>query len=290
MSTSTAPAVHVATDNLSATTAESRLDRPSADQPDHAMDGNVRIVAHLPCIADPYAPPKQRLDLYLPAGTDFPVLCFVHGGGLMLGDKALVRRLGVACARTGIAVVALNHRLSPAVAHPTHIQDIAAGVDWVARNIARHGGDATRIAVAGHSSGAYLAALLLADRRYLGQHAFDASRVRAVVPISGFFHVERLAPERPKHVWGSDAGKWSDTSPATHAGAPQPPTLLLYADGDDAARRQESLDYGARLQALGTTAVVQQIGDRDHRSIFTRMTSADDPTLAAMLTFLRQHL
>ena len=251
---------------------------------------SIRIVANLPCGADPYAPPKQRLDLYLPQGTGFGMLCFVHGGGLMMGDKSLVRRLGVTCARAGIGVAALNHRLSPAVAHPAHITDVAAGVDWVVHNIARYGGDPARVAIAGHSSGAYLAALLLADTRYLGARSDTAKRVRAVIPISGFFHVERLAPERPKHVWGSDPAAWPDTSPATHVAAPQPPTLLLYADGDDAARRQESLDYGARLTALGGTVVVREIAGRDHRSIFTRMTAPDDPTLAAVLHFLRQHL
>ena len=259
----------------------------TSGQRDAIGHGNVHIVANLPYGADPYAPPKQRLDLYLPAGANFPVLCFVHGGGLMMGDKAIVRRLGIACARAGIALAALNHRLSPAVAHPMHIEDIAAGVDWVARNIARHGGDAARIAIAGHSSGAYLAALLTADRRYLAPSALV--HIRAVVPISGFFHVERLAPERPKHVWGSDPHAWADTSPATHAAAPQPPTLLLYADGDDAARRQESLDYGARLRELGTTTVVREINGRDHRSIFTRMDRADDSALVAMLEFLAAH-
>src|SRR4030095_9769216 len=33
--------------------------------------------------------PKHRLALVLPAGKDWPVLIFVHGGGLACGDKAL---------------------------------------------------------------------------------------------------------------------------------------------------------------------------------------------------------
>src|SRR5438093_266305 len=32
---------------------------------------------------------KHRLDLFLPQGSGWPVLIFVHGGGLSCGDKAL---------------------------------------------------------------------------------------------------------------------------------------------------------------------------------------------------------
>ena len=257
-------------------------------------DGIVRMIANLPYTGDAFASLRQRLDLYLPeqaAGRErFPMLCFVHGGALMMGDKSLVRSLGMCCARNGIAVAAFNHRLSPAVTHPAHIEDIAAAIAWVADNIGRHGGDATRIGIAGHSSGAYLAALLASDHRYLQRHGFDANRLRAVVPISGFFHVERLAPERPKHVWGEDSVGWTDASPATHLRSPHPPTLLLYADGDDEARRKESLDYGARLRDVNVVLEVQQIASRDHRSIFSRMTRPDDPAMHAMLRFLREHL
>ena len=250
----------------------------------------VHIVANLPYTGGLEAPPKHRLDLYLPAQAGFPTLCFVHGGALMMGDKRIVRALGLTCARAGIALAALNHRLSPDVAHPAHIQDIAAGVAWVLRNIGYHGGDAARIAIGGHSSGAYLAALLTAQDEHLTASASGAGSIRAVVPISGFFHVERVAPERPKHVWGEAAAAWPLASPATHVRAPQPPTLLLYADGDDAARRQESIDYGARLQALGAAVTVRMIAARDHRTIFTRMSHAADETVVAMLEFLRQHL
>ena len=259
--------------------------------------GAIRIIADVPYVAGADAPAQQRLDLYLPTHAHdrpgqqgFPTLCFVHGGGLMMGDKRIVRSLGITCARGGVGLVAFNHRLSPDVAHPAHIDDVADAFAWVMNNISTYGGDNTRIAIAGHSSGAYLAALLGAAPARLQSRGVDTAALRAIVPISGFFHVERLAPERPKYVWGSAANVWTEASPATHARAPHPPTLLLYADGDDAARRQESLDYGARLASSGIEVNVQQIDQRDHRSIFTRMTDDADSTVAAMLAFLHQHL
>jgi acetyl esterase/lipase len=39
---------------------------------------------------DPAAPddPKRQLDLYLPAGRDFPIVVFVHGGGWATAPSA----------------------------------------------------------------------------------------------------------------------------------------------------------------------------------------------------------
>src|SRR5688572_28395026 len=33
--------------------------------------------------------PKHRLDLFLPQGENWPMMVFIHGGGLNSGDKAL---------------------------------------------------------------------------------------------------------------------------------------------------------------------------------------------------------
>lgn len=56
------------------------------------------------------------------------------------------------------------------MSHPAHIQDVAAAFAWVKRNIRQHGGDSDRVIVIGHSAGAYLAALLATDSRYLAAH------------------------------------------------------------------------------------------------------------------------
>jgi hypothetical protein len=39
---------------------------------------------------DPSAPddPKRQLDLFMPAGRDWPMVVFIHGGGWTWGDRA----------------------------------------------------------------------------------------------------------------------------------------------------------------------------------------------------------
>jgi arylformamidase len=119
---------------------------------------------------------QQKLDVYSaigsPQGKACPVVVWVHGGGWRLGDKD--NRSGInlckSWANAGIVMVNLNYRLTPDVMHPAHVQDVAAGIAWVQKNIAKHGGDPEKIYLLGHSAGAHLVALVATNPEYLKAH------------------------------------------------------------------------------------------------------------------------
>ena len=50
------------------------------------------------------------------------------------------------------------------VEYPVFLEDCAAGLAWTAAHIAEHGGDPARIALMGHSAGAYNAVMLILGR------------------------------------------------------------------------------------------------------------------------------
>jgi acetyl esterase/lipase len=257
-----------------------------------AEQSTVRVVKDIPYVTGAQYPDGlDKLDLYLPEGkTGVPVIVWIHGGALTQDDKNLEGGTGQRFAAAGIATVTVNYRLSPGVSHPGHVQDAAASFAWVKKHIAEYGGDPATIVLAGHSAGAYLAQLLVADERYLKAHGLSARDVRAVVPISAFFWVERngVAPDRPKHVWGTDPKVWVDASPAHHLHAKVPPTLIIYADGDEPWRRAQNVEMADALKAAGSPPVdVVQIAERTHMSIWRRMGNADDPTSERVIAFVR---
>ncbi|MFK7733411.1 MAG: alpha/beta hydrolase [Pseudomonadales bacterium] len=246
-----------------------------------------------------YADQKDQLDIYIsPSSAEDtnasalkPVLVFIHGGGLMIGDKSDFKQLGHKFASNGYTTVLVNHRLSPGVSHPSHIEDIATAFAWVHSNITSYGGDPERVFVSGHSSGGYLAMLLGTDARYLAEHGLSIQDIRGVAAISGFFHVERLATERPKTVWSEISEKWPDASPANHLGPDVPPTLLLYADNDNDARKQESIDLADKMKEYRSHKVeVMEIADRNHASISAYMMTKGDMTSELLLDFMQQNL
>jgi acetyl esterase/lipase len=250
-----------------------------------AAPDSVRVVKDVDYVdGQEYENGKDRLDLYLPEGPqaakDIPVVVFFHGGGLRQGDKSECEHVGRAFASRGMAAVMANYRLSPGVAHPAHVEDAARSVAWVHRHIKEHGGSPDKVFVAGHSAGAYLVSLLTTDPRYLEAQGLSTKDIAGVMPISAFFWVEKVAPDRPKDVWGADPKLWPDASPAKYVSAGAPPTLLLYADGDDPWRRQQNEEMA---KAMKVEAV--QIAGRDHLGIFTKL-AVGDPAFETMAAFV----
>jgi len=250
----------------------------------------VRVVRDLPYLqGSSYPDDKDKLDLYLPEGrTNAPVIVSYYGGALMAGDKSEETYIGHRFASAGFATAVVNYRLSPGVAHPAHIRDAAASFAWVKRHIVDYGGDADRVFVIGHSAGAYLAALLSTDERYLAAHKLSLRDIRGAVAVSAFYWVERpgVAPDRDKSVWGQDRKTWVDASPAHHLQSGAPPMLILYADGDERWRRQQNVEVAQAMRAAGQANVdIAMINDRTHMSIWQRIGADRDETAERIIRF-----
>ncbi len=243
---------------------------------------SVRVVKDVDYVdGQEYKNGKDRLDLYIPeSAKDVPVVVFFHGGGLRQGDKSECEHVGRALAGQGVGAVITNYRLSPDVAHPAHAEDGARSIAWVRHHIKEYGGDPDRIFLSGHSAGAYLVSLLSTDSRYLKAQGLSTKSLAGVVPISGFFWVEKVAPDRPKDTWGADPKLWPDTSPAKYVSADAPPTLLLYADGDDPWRREQNVEMGKAMKAEAI-----EIAGRDHMGIFKKL-APGDPAFDRIVRFV----
>ena len=102
--------------------------------------------------------------LYAKGGAAAPMLpglIFLHGGGLVCGGldthDALCRAL---CEASGCAVIAVDYRLAPEHPFPAAIEDAEAATLHVLDGAAAFGLDPARIAIAGDSAGATLAAVV----------------------------------------------------------------------------------------------------------------------------------
>ena len=138
--------------------------------------------------------PAEVLDVF-PAlqpvgGGSAPVLFFIHGGYWRSLDKADQSFLAPLFQRLGVCVVVPNYALCPAVTVPDITLQMVQALAWTYRHIGAHGGDATRITVAGHSAGGHLAAMMLACRWPEVGADLPAALVRNALSISGVFDLE----------------------------------------------------------------------------------------------------
>lgn len=131
---------------------------------------------------DAYAKAQCTLDIYYPKNTkNFATVIWFHGGGLTGGEKQLPKAL----MKKGVAIVGVEYRLSPKATAPAYINDAAAAVAWVFKNIAKYGGDTKLLFVSGHSAGGYLGMMITLDKSYLAKYQIDANKIAALIPFSG---------------------------------------------------------------------------------------------------------
>jgi acetyl esterase len=102
---------------------------------------------------------RVTADVAEPAGAGpHPVLVYLHGGGWCSGSPRSHRKLGLRFAEAGFVVVNLGYRLAPEAPFPGPLEDCLFAVHWASRQAERFDGDPRRIAIAGDSAGANLAA------------------------------------------------------------------------------------------------------------------------------------
>lgn len=115
----------------------------------------------------PYASvsPAQKLDLYYPNEGDgpFPTIVYFHGGGFFMRDKKDDQVQGFLYAtRNGYAVASCNFRLTGEAPFPAMMNDACAAVAYLKNHAAELELDPDRFAVAGQSSGGYMATMFAA--------------------------------------------------------------------------------------------------------------------------------
>ena len=220
----------------------------------------------------PYAQgPRGRLDLYAPrrspAGAGLPVIIFFYGGSWNSGSKDGYAFAARALAAQGFLVAVPDYRLVPEVHYPDFVADGAAAVRWVRANAARFGGDPDRIVLAGHSAGAYTAAMLAVDERWLGA---DRAAIRGFVGLAGPYSFLPLDSPVTRAAFGR-AADLPATQPVAHAGPGDPPALLLVAAKDTLVYPRNSQRLAAALQAAGVAAEVRSYPEIGHIGILTAL-------------------
>lgn len=193
-----------------------------------------------------YARKRCRLDIYYPENLeDYPTVVWFHGGGITGGNKFIPEELK----QKGIAVVAVNYRLSPKVKAPIYIEDAAAAIAWTMKHIGEYGGDPSAVFVSGHSAGGYLASMVAMDTNYLQPHKLDANDLAGIISYSG--HAVTHFTIRQERGLGWEDVVVDEYAPLSHIRKDLPPLVLILGDRDmEIYGRYEEVAYLWRMMQL----------------------------------------
>jgi acetyl esterase/lipase len=207
-----------------------------------------------------------------------PLVAFVTGSfwGLGPADRYDLERLVVRPLRSeGLAVALLRHQPAPDAAPPDIAAELAGGLAALFGQADELGIDPARVYLAGHGSGAQLAALLALDGRYLEAVGLSPARLAGVIPISGLYDLaspEGVPAELLELVVQAhpDPGQRADASPLRQRGTSAPPMLVLVAEQDIPGFRESALALAAKVRQDGQPeAQTFVIVGRDHGSILS---------------------
>jgi acetyl esterase/lipase len=234
---------------------------------------------------------RNKLDIWAPAGTakdaKLPVVVFLYGGGWHWGERDHYGFAARALAAQGFVVVVPDYRLYPQVRFPAFVEDSAAAVRWVQSNIAAYGGAPTKVAVAGHSAGAYNTLMLALDRQWLGDRP-----IQAAISISGPADFYPFTNQNARNAL-SNAPDPLQTQPVTFVRKDASPILLIHGTADTLVRIRNSDSLLAKQQAAGGTIELRRFEHGSHNDPLIALSSlfrSRYPALKEATTFLRAHM
>jgi acetyl esterase/lipase len=219
--------------------------------------------------------PRQRLDAYMPRDprADAPLAVFFYGGSWTRGDRAAYRFVGEALASAGIVTLVADYRLSPQVRWQGILDDCASAVGWAHRNAARLGSSPQRIFLAGHSAGAYNAAMLALDPRWLAKQGLQPRQLAGWVGIAGPYNFLPIGDPESQVAFDWPATP-ADSQPVAHVSAQAPRTLLLAAREDTVVLpKRNSGELAERLQRAGADVQLEILEGVNHVTIVGALAS-----------------
>jgi acetyl esterase/lipase len=220
-------------------------------------------------VPGPNDAPDVRILLISPRdrAAPSPAVLYLHGGGFVVGSPETELESASALALAANAVtISVDYRLAPENPYPAALEDAYSALTWVADHAAELGVDVDRVAVAGSSAGACLAAavaLLARDRsgptirfQHLVIPAFDD---RLDTPsMRAFTDTPMWNRERAEASWRMYLGAGHDGDVPVYAAPARasdlsglPPAYIAVSELDPL--RDEGIAYASALLAAGVS-------------------------------------
>jgi acetyl esterase len=244
--------------------------------------------------------PDVPVRLYRPEGAQGAVI-WLPGGGWVTGDLDTEHPLAAWVATgSGAVVVSVGYRRAPEHRFPAALNDAYTVLSWAAENAGELGIEPGRIAVAGHSAGAGLAAAVAMRARdeqgppirlqLLNQPALDDRQ--ETWSQQNFTDTPWSDRETVASAWRHYLGSVPATPYAAPARASDlsglPPAYIATAELDPV--RDEGITYALRLLQAGVPVELHQWPGTFHSSFGAQSADVSRRQIAELFAALRRAL
>lgn len=231
----------------------------------------------------------QSLDIF---GTDGqgrlrPVFIFIHGGYWRALSKLDSSMMAATLAAEGIASVAIDYQLAPAVHMREIVRQVRAAIAFIWKNGARYGLDPDQIHIGGSSAGGHLTAMVLAG----GWHAafgVPENVVKSAFPISGLYELAPIAAGFAQDWLQLDADDVAELSPIRHLPARGCPIVVTWAEGEAPGFKRQSRAFHQTWSEAGFPSTAFEIAGCNHFDALVEMANPQSRASLALIDLIRQ--
>ena len=223
--------------------------------------------------------PLQDLDIYYPKplakamqskkatadnaiNDSYPMVVFVHGGSWESGNKDEYAFVGQSLAQAGYVTAVINYRKAPEHVYPDYVQDAAQAIAWSYKNAESLHADPKRLAVIGHSAGAFNAVAAVANEDFLAPYGVKPNDISAVIGIAGPYSYD-FRKFSSASAFGANATP-DNIMPDRNIKGAQPPYLLLTAEKDKVVHISNTVKMTQALKAAGVKVETGEIAGASH--------------------------
>ena len=219
-------------------------------------------------------PANLKYDLYLPSKAhatlpNTPVVVFFYGGSWNRGHKSEYEFVGRRLAAMGYIVAIPNYRLYPEVRYPEFLEDGALAIAAVQTELSKPNYQALKPArqmvLMGHSAGAYNAAMLAMDERWLkAVNMNKTNTIKGFVGLAGAYNIYPINDPEVAPVF-HHPNYPEQSQPINFASKPQAPSLILAPEADTlVSTARNSISLNATLKQYGNHSQLVTVPGTDH--------------------------
>jgi acetyl esterase/lipase len=221
-----------------------------------------------------------------------PVIVFFYGGGWTDGNKEASKFVADPLVLENFVVVIPDYRKHPEVKFPEFMVDAAKAVSWTKSNIDRYGGDPDNIFILGHSAGAHIGALLLADKEYLMRNGLNPdTAIRGFAGLAGPYSF--TPEEKPYTEIFGPKQRYPQMQVDRFITGKEPPMLLLHGDDDTLVGVENLQKLRNAIQSKGgrvETRIYPNIGHIEIVGAFTKLWRDKAPVIQDVSRFFHRHV
>ena len=240
----------------------------------------------MPPVTRQYGPSSSELiDIFAPpAAQRAPLVVFIHGGAWTQNSKDDASYPAPTFVSRGAAYLAPDFGSLNTVRLPQMVASCRRAVEWTIRNAATFGGDANRVFLAGHSSGAHLAGCVLTTD--WTARGLPADAIKGGFLMSGMYDLYPVLLSSRRSYLHLSPQEMVEFSPIRHLDRITCPIAVLSADEDSPEFKRQSDAFADVLKGMGRLASRTVVFNANHFQELERLTDSDSAVSRAAFSLM----